>query len=91
MDTPTTAIIVGASTAIVAGLIGYLFALIRRRSEGSSQSSESLIAEARLEAQRTLSAAEQEARAKAEAYRDREDVTLEQRRIEADDFKAQIA
>jgi ribonuclease Y len=91
MDTPTTAIIIGASTAIVAGLIGYLFALIRRRSEGPSQSSESLIAEARLEAQRTLSAAEDEARAKAEAYRDRVDVTLEQRRIEAKSSEDRLA
>jgi len=91
MDTPTTAIIIGASTAIVAGLIGYLFALIRRRSEGSSQSSESLIAEARLEAQRTLSAAEDEARAKADAYRDRVDVTLEQRRIEAKSSEDRLA
>lgn len=91
MDTPTTAIIIGASTAIVAGFIGYLFALVRRRSEESSQSSESLIAEARLEAQRTLSAAEEEARAKAEAYRDREDVTLEQRRIEAKSSEDRLA
>ena len=69
MDTSTIAIIIGASTAIVAGLIGYLFALIRRRSEASEPSSESVIAQARLEVQRTLSAAEEEARAKAEAYR----------------------
>lgn len=91
MDTSTIAIIIGASTAIVAGLIGYLFALIRRRSEAAEPSSESVIAQARLEAQRTLSAAEQEARAKAEAYRDREDVTLEQRRIEAKSSEERLA
>lgn len=91
MDTPTIAIIIGASTAIIAGLIGYLFALIRRRSEAATPNSESLIAEARLEAQRTLSAAEEEARAKAEAYRDREDVTLEQRRIEARSAEERLA
>ena len=91
MDTSTIAIIIGASTAIVAGLIGYLFALIRRRSEASEPSSESVIAQARLEAQRTLSAAEEEARAKAEAYRDREDVTLEQRRIEAKSSEERLA
>ncbi|MDH5420977.1 MAG: ribonuclease Y [Acidimicrobiia bacterium] len=91
MDTSTIAIIIGASTAIVAGLIGYLFALIRRRSDASEPSSESVIAQARLEAQRTLSAAEEEARAKAEAYRDREDVTLEQRRIEAKSSEERLA
>lgn len=40
------------------------------------------MADARLEAQRMLGRAEEEARAKAEAYRDREDATLEHRRLE---------
>ena len=83
MNTATIATIIGASTAIVAGIIGYLVALIRRRSSEPAMNSESVLADARLQAQRTLSAAEEEARAKAEVYRDREDATLEQRRIEA--------
>lgn len=79
-----TPIIVGTA-ALALGLVsGYFFARNRvRRSKASADSTaESVIAEARQEAQQLLSRAEQEGRAKAEAYRDREDATLEHRRLE---------
>ncbi len=43
---------------------------------------EEILSDARIEAQRILARAEEEARAKAEAYRDREEATLEHRRVE---------
>ena len=73
--------VVGAVAAIPIGfLIGR--SIQRRRTGRAGTTAEELIAEARLEAQRLLSRAEEEARAKAETYRDREDATLEHRRIE---------
>ncbi len=44
---------------------------------------EGVLGTARLDAQRILARAEEEARAKAETYRDREEATLEHRRVEA--------
>ena len=63
---------------------GYLLArlAIQRRREVNTVSAEDLVTSARLEAQRILTKAEQEGRAKAEAYREREDADLEHRRFE---------
>lgn len=61
--------------AFVAGL------LLARRGR-DTDTPESALADARLEAQRILSRAEEEARAKADTYREREDATLEHRRVE---------
>jgi ribonuclease Y len=54
---------------------------LSRKSE-KSETPEQVLGDARLEAQRTLARAEEEARAKAEVYRDREEATLEHRRVE---------
>jgi ribonuclease Y len=54
---------------------------LSRKSE-KSEIPEQVLGDARLEAQRILARAEEEARAKAEVYRDREDATLEHRRVE---------
>jgi ribonuclease Y len=54
----------------------------RRRTSRASVSAEQVLSESRLEAQRVLSRAEEEARAMAEAYREREEATLEHRRLE---------
>ncbi len=77
--------LVYAAVGIAIGLAaGYLVgrSLTRRRAGRAGTTAEEVLAEARLEAQRMLSRAEEEARAKAETYRDREDATLEHRRNE---------
>ena len=63
---------------------GYLLArlAIQRRRELDTFSGEDLVTSARLEAQRILTKAEEEGRAKAEAYREREEANLEHRRLE---------
>ena len=68
-------------SAAVAGAL--VFFLVRRSLRGAGGVDvDSGVAEARIEAQRILQRAEDEARAKAEAYREREDATLEHRRLE---------
>ena len=77
--------IVGLVVLLIAAPAGFFLAraLDRRSKVGAETSSEQIVQEARLEAQRILSRAEEEARSSAETYRDREDATLEHRRIEA--------
>jgi len=70
--------------AFVAGI-----AIARRGRDSSTP--EEVLSEARLEAQRTLARAEEEARAKAETYRDREEATLEHRRVEVGSAEERIA
>ena len=68
-----------AAAMVIVFVSGYAIARRLQRVETPSEA----LAEARLEAQRILARAEEEARTKAEAYRDREDATLEHRRVEA--------
>jgi len=73
-------LLAGLIVAVVglAVIAGYM--LSRR---GSRQATpDETLGDARLEAQRILARAEEEARSKAETYRDREDATLEHRRVE---------
>ena len=86
---PLIVAIIGLAAAVVAAVVGYLVAVIRSRPNGETAEGE--LAQARLEAQRLLKSAEDEARAKAEAYRDREDATLEQRRIESKSSEDRLA
>ncbi len=65
---------------LIAFYVGWEFH--RRKSTRTTASAEEVLSTSRLEAQRVLSRAEEEARAIAEAYREREDATLEHRRIE---------
>jgi len=81
-------VLVAVVATLVALPLGYLYA--RRRSPGGTTSDE-VLEQARLEAQRTLRHAEEEARAKAETYREREDVTLETRRIETRSMEERLA
>ncbi len=71
--------------ALALGLIsGFFVARTRhRRTKASADSSAvSVVSEAQGEAKRLLARAEEEGRAKAEAYREREEATLEHRRLE---------
>ncbi len=83
MDTWIIAIVaVGASLA--GSTIGFFLARerIRRSRDGAEASASEMLGSARVEAQRVLARAEEEGRARAESYREREDATLEHRRIE---------
>ena len=83
MDVVIT-IIVGI-VALAIGLISGFFVLrmrTRRSDANADTSAESVVLQARQEAQRLLGRAEDEGRAKAEAYREREEAALEHRRLE---------
>ena len=78
---------------VVLGLgFGYLLArlAIARRRERDGVSAEDMVTSARLDAQRILSKAEEAGRAKAEAYREREDVNLEHRRLEMSNLESRL-
>ncbi len=76
-----------AAMIVVALVGGYVLARRIQRLETPSEA----LAEARLEAQRILARAEEEARSKAEEYRDREDATLEHRRVEMGSQEGRLA
>ena len=63
----------------------------RRRTLQASVSAEEILSQSRLDAQRVLARAEEEARAMAETYRERESATLEHRRLEAAALEDRLA
>jgi len=76
---------------VVIGLgFGYLLArlAIARRRERDVVSAEDMVTSARFDAQRILSKAEEEARAKAETYREREEANLAHRRLELSNLES---
>jgi len=64
--------------------------LIGRRLVKQPQAPEEVLADARIESQRILARAEEEARALADTYRDREVATLEHRRVEVGSIEDRI-
>jgi ribonuclease Y len=79
---------------VVIGLsFGYLLArlAIARRRERDGVSAEAMVTSARLDAQRILAKAEEEGRASAEAYREREEAGLEHRQLEASNLETRLA
>ncbi len=82
-------LLAGLVVAVVglAVIAGYMLS----RKGGRHTTPDEVLGEARLEAQRILARAEEEARAKAETYRDREDATLEHRRVEIGSQESRIA
>lgn len=64
--------------------------LVGRRIVKQPPAPEEVLADARIEAQRILARAEEEARALAETYRDREEATLEHRRVEVGSIEDRI-
>ncbi len=82
-----------ALVSLIVGLIGFFAGreLHRRRTREASSSAEEILGQSRLEAQRVLSRADEEARAMAETYREREDATLEHRRIEITTLEERLA
>ena len=72
---------------------GYLLArlAIAKRREQDGASAEDMVTSARLDAQRILAKAEEEGRAKAETYREREEAALEHRVLEASNLETRLA
>ena len=65
--------------------------MFRRKASKATSSAEEMVGGARVEAQRILTRAEEEARAKAETYREREEATLEHRKIEIGSLEERLA
>lgn len=88
------AVVIGLSVLGVAiGLgFGYLLArlAIARRSEERGVSAEDLVSKAQLEARHILAKAEEEGRAKADAYREREEANLDHRRVEMANMESRL-
>jgi ribonuclease Y len=87
--TAATSMIVGIVALFVGALLGIRW---HRTSLGRAENTaEDLMRDARHEAQRVLERAEGEARALAEAYREREDTALSHRRIEVEAFQDRLS
>jgi ribonuclease Y len=91
---PTSLVIGLTVLGIALGLgFGYLLARlsIARRKERDAVSAEDAVAAARLDATRILASAEEEGRAKAEAYREKEDASLAHRRLELSNLESRLS
>ncbi len=91
----SNAVAIGLAVAGVAiGLgFGYLLARlsIARRRERDGVSAEGMVSSARADAQRILGSAEDEGRAKAETYREREEEAMAHRRLELSNLESRLA
>jgi ribonuclease Y len=87
-DTATIAATL-AIAIVFAGGLGYLLARLSLR-PGRGENGEDSVSAARLEAQRILARAEDEGRARAESYREREEAALEHRRMELDTVETRL-
>jgi ribonuclease Y len=86
-------IVIAVGTLVLGAGIGYVVGVAwqRRRVDRAATTAGELLTESRLEAQRVLARAESEGRAQAEAYRDREDASLEHRRLEQASAEERLA
>jgi len=86
-------VILAVVVAVVAAVLGYALAttFAGRKQRRDSESAQDTLGTARLEAQRILAKAEEEGRAKAEAYREREEAGLEHRRLEVANLENRLA
>ena len=86
MDQALNLLITGFVVAgmFIAGL------LVGRRIVKQPPAPEEVLGDARMEAQRILARAQEEARALADTYRDREEATLEHRRVEMGSMEGRI-
>lgn len=86
-----TALVVALS-ALPAIAVGFVLGrwMLRRGIARAGRHAEVLLAEARVEAQRILDRSEGEARARAEAYRDHEEESLANRRLEVESQEARM-
>jgi len=84
--------VVGVGAAVVALVLGVAVgrAVQRRRYGRAAATAEDLVARARREAQQLLARSEEQARATADAYREREEATLEHRKLEVSSVEERI-
>lgn len=90
---PNTVVIGLTVLGVIIGLgFGYLIArlAIARRQERDAISAEDRLAAARLDASRILTSAEEEARARAETYREKEEAALSHRRLELSNLESRL-
>jgi ribonucrease Y len=87
-----TTIVVAAAAALIAAAAGFVIGrwVLRRNFRRAGLSAEMLVSEARREAQRVLERSEGEALARAEAYRENEEASLEHRRLEVESQEARL-
>lgn len=92
MDIPVAIGLAALGTVLGLGF-GYLLARLymARRREQDGISAEDMVGSARVEAQRILSKAEEEARARAETYREKEEAKLDHRRLELGNLETRLA
>ncbi len=91
MDNMGTIAIALAVAVLIAGGGGFYLARSAFGSRGVDRSDgDDSVASARLEAQRILGRAEEEGRAKAQAFREREEASLEHRRVELETVEARL-
>src|SRR3990170_3596592 len=85
--------LLAAGTALLGAVVGFLVATRRgrRQDQPMAGSAEDLLSGARIESQRMLARAEEESLAKAKAYREREEVNLDQRRVEVKTTEDRLA
>ena len=88
-----TATVVGLAAGAVALMLGFTLgrAFQRRRFGRAAATAEEVVALARRDSRELLARAEDEADAKAEAYREREEAQLEHRRIELESQEERVA
>ena len=92
MDTTALIAISVAAAVLIAGGAGFVLARsVFRTREVSGPDPEDLVSHSRLEAQRILGRAEEEGRARADAFREREEAKLEHRRLELDNMEGRLS
>jgi ribonucrease Y len=92
MDSPAIVAIAVALATVVAGGGGYLLARLAMKSARPAPGgdAEEVLSGARLEAQRVLARAEEEGRARAETFREREEAQLAHRRVELENMEGRL-
>jgi len=88
-----TTTVVGLAAGAIALLAGFALGRVfqRRRYGRAAVTADELVAGARREARELLARAEDEAQAKAQAYREREDAQLEHRRLELESQEERLS
>ncbi len=89
------ALAIGLSVlGVVIGLVAVYFVVrmtMQRRREDGGAIADDLVTSARLDAQRILTKAEEEGRAKAETYREKEEADLAHRKLETENLESRLA
>lgn len=85
--------VITAAIAIAVGVVAFFAGreMHRRGRERVAESAQDLLGDARVEAQKILSRADDEARALAETYREREEASLDHRRLEATTLEERLS